>query len=212
MPRPVPTPILHLTHVRHLPRIIEHGLIGDLAARERGLLEIEIGEPSIKAPRRTRQVGRPPGGVVADYAPFYFAPRSPMLFSIDKGNVSTYQGGCEPLVYLVTSLERLTGAGLTWLVTDRNARLDYATFRGQDEDLDDHVDWDLMRETMWNNTPDFPDRKERRMAECLVREPVPWDLVTGVAARSEAVAQRVKTVLDEAGATTPVSVRRAWYF
>jgi hypothetical protein len=35
--------------------------------------------------RATKLVARPPMGVIHDYVPFYFAPRSPMLFTIDKG-------------------------------------------------------------------------------------------------------------------------------
>ena len=31
-----------------------------------------------------------PGGAVSDYVLFYFAPRSPMMYAIHRGNVPTY--------------------------------------------------------------------------------------------------------------------------
>lgn len=212
MPRPVPTPVMHFTHVANLPGIIANGLVSDLAAQREGWTTVDVGERSIKEARRTRTVNRPPGGVVADYVPFYFAPRSPMMNSIHHGNVATYQEGCDQLIYLGTTLERLSAVGLTWLVSDRNARLSYAEFRGQEDATLDHVDWDLMRATWWNNTVEFPDRKERRMAECLVHERVPWLAFQAVAVMNQTTAAEAQAVLSAAGEATPVSVRAGWYF
>jgi hypothetical protein len=118
--------------------IIATGLVSDLSARSDGSVRIDVGEPSIKVARRQRVVRSSPGGVVADYVPFYFAPRSPMISSNHHGRVATYQAGCERLIHLVTTLERLTEVGLTWVVSDRNAALAYAEFRGQDDARLDH--------------------------------------------------------------------------
>lgn len=212
MARPVPTPVMHLTHTDNLPGIITSGLLSDSLALSSGSTQVDIGEQPIKAGRRTRVVPLPPGGVVADYAPFYFAARSPMLFSINCGNVATYQDGCDRLVYLVTTLERLSEAGLTWVVSDRNARIAFAEFRGQEDPSHAHVDWELMASKWWMNTPEFPDRKERRMAECLVHERVPWRALDHLVVNTEAVAHEVRDVLAAAGHGTGVSVRPDWYF
>jgi len=212
MARPIPTPVMHFTHVENLPGIIANGLVSDLTARSEGSILVDVGEQSIKLARRTRAVGLRPGGVVADYAPFYFAPRSPMMYSIDHGNVATYRQGCDRIIYLVSSLERLSEAGLTWLVSDRNARMAYAEFRGQEDETFDHVDWDLMRAKWWNNTPEFPDRKERRMAECLVHERAPWASFVQVMTKTDATASEVRAMLSAAGQATRVIVRAGWYF
>ena len=212
MPRPVPTPIMHFTHVTNLPGIIANGLVSDRTAQHAGLTQVDVGEPSIKAERRRRVVDIAPGGVVGDYVPFYFAPRSPMMYSIFRGNVATYQGGCDRLVYLVTTLERLSATGLTWVVSDRNAVLAYAEFRDQGDQALAHVDWGLMRATWWNNTAGSPDRKERRMAECLVHERVPWGTFQQIITSSEASAIEVRAMLAAAGQVTPTTVRPGWYF
>ncbi|WP_161983184.1 DUF4433 domain-containing protein, partial [Candidatus Frankia alpina] len=102
MARFPPTPVMHFTHLDHLATIMREGLLSDTEVRRRGLLRTEVGNQGIKRRRRERCVRVPPGGVVADYVPFYFAPCSPMMYVIHQGGVPTYDGGCDDLVYLVT--------------------------------------------------------------------------------------------------------------
>lgn len=211
MPRPAPVRVLHFTHIDHLAAVIKHGLLSDTAAQTRSLVSAEVGNRSIKARRRNRAVPLPPGGVVADYAAFYFAPRSPMLYAIDRGNVPEYAGGTDPLVHLVTTVERLLGLGCTVLTTDRNAVLGVATFYEGIEGLEE-VDWQIMRATMWNNTVEEPDRMERRMAECLVHEVVPWEAFTELHVRSDVRQAQAEALLGAAGVRTPVLVTPDWYF
>jgi len=89
MPRPRPTPVFHFTRVEHLETIAASGLHCDSLAQANGMLTIEVGDTGIKARRSRRLVPLAPGGFVGDYAPFYFAPRSPMMYSIAAGNVPT---------------------------------------------------------------------------------------------------------------------------
>ena len=51
----------------------------------------------------------------------YYAARSPMLYIISKGDVPTYSGGQDEIVYLVTSIERVLEEHLRFVFTDRNA-------------------------------------------------------------------------------------------
>ena len=96
--RNVPTVVTHFTHVDNLPLMIQHGLLSDTAGRSSNVLVVEVSNLGIKDQRRDRDVPVPPGGAVADYVPFYFAPRSPMMYSISRGNVPSYQGGTARLI------------------------------------------------------------------------------------------------------------------
>lgn len=212
MPRPQPTDLFHITHVRNLVGIVNAGLMSDTDALALGSTEVDIGEQAIKVARRVRTVDAGPGGVVADYAPFYFAPRSPMMFSINCGNVDSYRDGCGPIVYLRTTLERVHELGLSWVVSDRNARLGTSRFTTDPATLDDHVDWALMEATYWNNTPERPDRKELRMAKCLVHRSTPWEAFLEVATKSESVARVVRQATNVAEHKIEVTVRGGWYF
>jgi len=206
--------VYHFTRVEHLDTIRGQGLRCDRQAQADGLLTIEVGNTGIKARRAQRTVPVRPRGVVSDYVPFYFAPRSPMLYSIHKGNVPGYTQGTGRIIYLVTTLERLLEVGLDPVLTDRNAVLQLASFHQfrDGEPADDFVDWPLMKQTMWHNTDADPDRLERRMAECLVHGAVPWSAIEYVGAKSDAVADEVRAKLGGELRHVRVEVRRNWYF
>ena len=121
-----------------------------------------------------------PERVVADFVPFYFGPRSPMLFSITQGNVSHYEGGQAPLVYLVTSIDQVVSHSLEWIFSDGGAEHQKSRFFNDITDLDQHIDWSVIRAKQWADTPDDSDRVRRRRAEFLVYDFFPWDLVTHV--------------------------------
>lgn len=202
---------MHFTRVENLETIIDHGLMSDEFARERGLLAVEIGDHGIKARRARRHVPCPPGGAVSHYAPLYFAPRSPMMYALHRGAYA-YRDGFDDVIYLVTSTERVLAAGRQLVVTDRNAVLDLAEFSADEEAWRAYVDWDLMKATMWNDTGEFPDRKERRMAEALVHQFVPFSAFAGIVARTDSTAGRVRGILQRKGVATSVVVRPGWYF
>ena len=214
MPQPVPTPVFHMTRIERLPNIIQNGLLPDNEVRRRGLAGVEIGYRHIKDRRAGRTVPCGPGGTLADYVPFYFAPRSPMLYAIQGGLVSAEAARTERIIYAFSTIQQLRASGLDVVLSNRHAELAYAEFREADaRQVDDgFIDWPLMREQYWNNTAGDPDRKERRQAECLVHAQVPWAALGGLVTKSEEVAREVRATLASLGDTTAVSVRRDWYF
>lgn len=213
MPRPVPTRLYHFTHVSHLATIVRDGLLCDAQAHVGDRLRIEVGNREIKTQRRQRPVLCGPGGVVADYVPFYFAPRSPMLYAIKGGNVPTYQGGQPGLIYLCSTIERLDELGCPWVATDRNASLAIARSTSRHEELDGLVDWQLMAARYWKNVPEDPDRRERRMAELMVHGCVPWDAIQFIGTRDKADLAAVEGALGSLGGHQPQrDVRPGWYF
>lgn len=75
--------LVHFTHERNLPSMIQfEKLLSDTAAQAAGSISVEVGHRDVKSRRRDMQVDVDPGGCPADYFPFYFAPRSPMLYVI----------------------------------------------------------------------------------------------------------------------------------
>ena len=204
--------LFHVTHVDNLPAIVTEGLVCDSSATARDLVSIDIGQQDVKSRRRQRPVPISPGGVVADYAPFYFAARSPMLYVIHKGDVSSYGGGQDGLVYLVTHVDKIVEMGLPFVFTDHNAATSYAKFSDRLEKLDRFVDWDLMEDRWWRDTPEDPDRMNRRMAELLVYRRAPWDAFIELAARTGKDAASAQATLASVSADSVVQVRQDWYY
>lgn len=209
--------IYHFTHVDNLRSILAAGALAcDSVAPEAGLAT-EIGAPEIKRRRRSVQVPTSPGGAVGDYVPFYFAPRSPMMYRIACDRRDTisgrYQGGTRPLVYLVSSVARVLDSGLSWVASDGNCASTVTTYTNSEADLDSHVDWDLMDSTIWKATEQDTDRPRRRMAELLVHRRFPLDTALGLAVSNEETALRVRDEIDASGRSVRfVEVRPRWYY
>ena len=202
-------PIYHFTDASNLGPILKAGA---LRCHRSAPTAVNIGNVSIKGNRELIEVGCGPGGKVCDYVPFYFAPRSPMLYSIMRGNVEGVDSNQRRLLYFVSSTEAMYDAGLQCVFSDGNAGTFGVTkFEDDPEKLSSHVDWPVMKLTIWNNTDADPDRRRRRMAEFLVHDEVPLELITEVGVYDARIkAGFVKAVGDNW--TVSVNVRTGWYF
>jgi hypothetical protein len=137
--------IYHITHRDNLPMIVQQrGLWSDVQCQAIGVNGKTIGYDHIKQRRIEHQVPRPPGGSLGDYVPFYFAPRSPMLYTIHHRNTA-FQGGQEPVVHLVSSVEAVAARipPLSWVFTDGHAVIDLSEYYANISDLG-NVDWAIM--------------------------------------------------------------------
>lgn len=203
------TRIYHITHLDNLRSILERGeLCCDQTRVEADIRARNIGYTHIKERRKNRVITKGPGGKLWEYTPFYFAPRSPMLYTIDRGNVPGYSEGQTPVVHLVATVEKVVDSGLGFVFTDGHAEIDISR---QFDDLADlhRIDWKIMGERYWHDTPEDNDRLRRRQAEFLVHRALPWHLVDRVGVISDEIAAAVRTVV---GPTPPVIVRPDWYY
>lgn len=128
--------IYHITHAENLPGIITaNGLWSDAAILEKSGRTANIGMSSIKERRLGLPVVCHPGDHVGEYVPFYFCPRSIMLFMIYRGNHPDldYRGGQDPIVHLEADLQEGVKWADTqsqlWAFTLSNAGAAYTEFR-----------------------------------------------------------------------------------
>jgi len=136
--------IYHITHVDNLGGIVaEGGLVSDREMLSRGGPVQAIGMSGIKRRRvEALPVDCHPGTKVGDYVPFYFCPRSVMLYVIHCANHPelTYRGGQEPIVHLEADLysviEWAEANNRRWTFSLSNAGAYYTEFRSQAEALD----------------------------------------------------------------------------
>jgi hypothetical protein len=211
---PKPIRIYHITHVDHLASILADGhLRSDAEMIARGGPKVAVGMSSIKERRLRLPVKCFPGTTVGQYVPFYFCPRSIMLYLLHVGNHPelTYRGGQEPIIHLQAtvhpSCDWADAEGLRWAFTLSNAGAVYTEFRDDLADLGD-VDWGSVAASDFRSAS----VKEGKQAEFLVEQRYAWSLVERVGVHSAAMRDRVLAELAGAAHRPPVDVIPRWYF
>ncbi len=209
---PNPTPIYHVSHVRNLSSILDSG--GVLSHHEMTRRKVgyqNIAYDHIQDRRETTLVFGAQGGCLHDYVPFHFAPKSPMLFTISKGNVPSYTEGQAPLIYLVATAQNIAAADISFAFTDGHATMRFTEFFFDLAKLN-RVDWSVMQSRYWFDSDQYPDRKRRRQAEFLVYKQFPVELVKGIAVNNARVQAQVLEILSGFGVELPVQIKPEWYY
>lgn len=207
--------LYHITHVDNLRTIKADGeLRSDAAIIARGGPVQAVGMSGIKRRRvEELEVACHPGTKVGDYVPFYFCPRSVMLYVIHRANHPelTYRGGQEPIVHLEANVHAVIQwaerTRTRWAFSLSNAGAYYTEFRSRLEELD-QLDWPAIAATDFRPA----EVKERKQAEFLVHGRFPFDLIERVGVRSAAVQARAAAALAGTGRQPPIEVRQEWYF
>ena len=206
------TAIYHITHIDNLAAIIARGeLLSDSLIRSEGVDPRNIAYAHIKQRRAAFAVQIPPGGTVADYVPFYFCPRSPMLYAVHGGKVEGYPGGQRSVLHLELDAEALVASGATCVHTDGHATMRLSTFFPGVAGLA-QLDWPLIGATSWGDTPEDGDRKRRKQAEFLVHRRVPWSRVSRIGVIDATIADEVRQRLAHAAHQPQIDVLRHWYY
>jgi len=218
-----PLRIFHITAIPNLVRIAKSKMLHANAVLQKKKIQHEnIAYQGAQGKRATKLVAKPPGGVIHDYVPFYFAPRSPMLGAINLGKVEGCTYHQQDIVHFATTVEAVVEAGLTFVFYDYNATLDFANCYSDLKYLD-KINWDLFYEAprldgyckFWFSTVNNPKyilRMETRQAEFLVHQSVPLNLMDVVGVYSPEKAAEVQEIFDDAKINIPVEVKTAWYY
>jgi hypothetical protein len=214
-PPPARPQIFHIVHVDRLASILSDGrLFSDARMIER--LDgsgTTIGMGSIKRRRLELPVRCHQGDRVGEYVPFYFCPRSIMLYVIHCANHPelSYKGGQNPIIHLEADLKEVVGwadgQDRRWAFTLTNAGELYTTFRSNLDDLEE-LDWDAIRANEWR----MPEVKEAKQSEFLVHKSFPWHLIKRIGVRSMAVNVAVDEALRNANHKPKVEIKPDWYY
>lgn len=212
MPAPADPSIYHIVHVDRLASIVADGCLWcDAEAAKRRASGTAIGIPEIKAIRLERVLNSHPGLRVGDCVPFYFCPRSTMLYVIHMANHQnlSYRDGQEPIVHLEANLrEAVAWAGgkeRRWAFTLSNAASSYCEDRCDLAHLDE-IDWDAIEARDWTR------RKHGKQAEFLIERSFPWTLVRRIGVCSQDTWRRAGAVVQGGGHRPAVEIVRDWYY
>lgn len=199
--------IFRITHRDNIPFIFDNGL--HCASSEiRDPTFVPIGKQDLIDRRASRVVGVPPGGTLADYVPFYFAPRTPMLGAIRFGK-GVQPRANEEIVFLVSSLHALGKNDVTFLFTDRHAVPRHTRFSSSLTDLN-WLPWEDFRAKNFRRYED-PDRFERYEAEALAHRYVPLNALLGIACYADNVKANLDHAIAQRSLTLTTYLRTGWY-
>ncbi len=203
--------LFRITHIANLPWLLANGLhCANSTVADPNFTP--IGNPGLIEKRTHRPVPIPPGGTLADYVPFYFTPKSPMLYNINTGHGGITRRENKDIVILVSSCRAMHDNGVTMLFTDRHAYVATATWTKDQGALAELIDWDILCRHDFARDDSYPDKMERYQAEALAYHRVPPGALLGIGCASEAIKRAIEASVSTAGHAVQVFVRPGWYF
>ena len=204
--------IYHICHIDRLRSIVAEGaLLCDTEIERRPVAGTVIGMTSIKQRRLHLTLSSHPDIHVGDCVPFYFCPRSIMLYLIYRANHDAliYRGGQGPIIHLEADLRRTVAWAENhhqrWAFTLSNAGSSYFEDRCDLSQLHE-IDWAAVAARDWQQC------KDGKQAEFLLEGRFPWGLVSKIGVLSRAVYQQAVAAMATAGHKPRVDIERQWYY
>lgn len=206
--------IYHITHIQNLSGILQTGKLWSDVKRIKRDLDCKIvGMSTIKKRRLKLPVKCHPKTTVGQFVPFYFCPRSVMLYILHMGNHPelTYRGGQSPIVHLEADLREVVTWADThrrhWAFSTSNAGARYADFYADLDHLD-KINWPAV------GARDFrdPDIKDGKQAEFLVHKSFPWHLIQTIGVLNAKREAEVNSILRNTESPPVVRMTHSWYF
>lgn len=213
MPAPANPKLFHIIHVDRLASVIATGsLLCDAQIAAQGAMGTTIGMSSIKQRRLQKlTLATQPGLYVGQCVPFYFCPRSIMLYLIYQANHPDldYKGGQGSIVHLQADLNAVVAWAnqqqRRWAFTLSNAGSSYFEDRNDLANLHE-LDWQAIQANQWQSC------KEGKQAEFLIEQACPWHLVEAIGVASQLLYQQVTNAVQTTAHRPTVTLKPEWYY
>lgn len=163
----------------------------------------DIANHDVQDKRSQTLVPFSPGGNLHSYVPFYFWGQTPMLL--------VNQHRQNEIIFFVTHTKTIAKVGLPFVFTDRHAVVSYARFYNELDELK-NLDWETIKLRYWKNTSDDPGRREKKQAEFLIYNKLPWEQIYGIAVIDDNVGARVESIVNGLQHKPVIKTKREWYF
>lgn len=201
--------ICHIDNLRHLLNV-------GMCSKYHPLADpnfVRIGNIEIINARDTTDVQIAGYGKVGEYVPFYFTPRSIMLYNIVTGHRAPKVPKVprENILVIRCLIEQLAKCG-RYFFTDGQANVSNGTNHFHDlKDLD-KIDWAIIQTSSFSKSTDDLDRARRYQAEFLVHDHVPVSAVESIVVYNKFAQARVEAQLKELQKDLSVQIIRNYFF
>lgn len=195
-----------ITHIDNIPHIVRNGIVkADSPLRDDNY--VSIGDRQVIRVRTEMAVD---DRRISDYIPFYFGPRSPMLYVIQHGYNGVQRVEPWNIVYCVIRLDDVVNNNIDCVFTNGHALSKITTFFPKEclIGIDDIVKYDDVYSSQWDIETDI-DLKRRKEAELLIKNDLPPQFIKGFVVYNEEAKQKMMMMgIDE----NKVVVAPGYYF
>jgi hypothetical protein len=134
-----------------------------------------------------------------------------MLFNIRTGRIGAKQTPVAQIVFLVSSIGKMSALDVPFVMTDRHAFLETATFSSGSGGLE-WIDWRILQARDFRKSEEDPGKMERYQAEALVHRHLPVLALLGLACHDAGAEAKLKSELTRRGLSLTLAIRPDWYF
>lgn len=204
------TVAMRMVHIKNIPHILEHG-ITHRNSEQANKNYIPIGDSSLIASRSEWKI---PGTEfnLGDFIPFYFGPRTPMLYEIQYGYNNVVRVEPAEIVYCIISIQDVIDNSLEGFFTDGHAKNVLTTFYRNDRlsDIIQLVSRKDVFERNWGPQYDNTgETKRKKSAELLLKNDIGPEFIKWfVVYNKEAKATLLSYGIDE----EKILVKADFYF
>ncbi len=201
-----------ICHIHNLPHILEHGLCTKHHPNASPDF-ISIGNPSIISTRDSTLVKIDGYGSIGEFIPFYFTPKSMMLFNIITG----YQAPLVPkrnkedIIVIRCRINDLSKAG-KFFFTDGQANVTSITNHYSNLIDLDKIDWDIIQTSDFKKSEADTDKQRRYQAEFLVQHNVPVNFIESINVYNSKAATFVQTELAKTDRLITMRIHTFYFF
>ena len=214
--RPV---IYHIVHLDRLPSITsDMHLWSDAVMAQRGKRGTSIGLSTIKDRRlRKLTLSSHLGLHIGECVPFYFCPRSVMLYVIYKQDHHEliYRGGQGPIIHLVAefhaAVDWADANKRRWAFTTSNAGSRYFVDYSDLGHLH-RIDWTAVQARSLSGPGIDPAVKEGKQAEFLIEYSFPWEQISRVGVYSQQARNGALQALRSSVHQPTIEIKPEWYY
>lgn len=199
--------IFRITHIQNLAWIMDNGL-----HCQSSLVSdpdfTPIGRTSLIEQRTDLPIRHKSGGNLSDYIPFYFVPKTPMLYNIVTGRGVRLRTP-EEIVVIISSIHKALGFGAEVIFTDRAAYMETANFHHELAKLAS-LPWVAFNRFDFKRQVDDLDAFDRYRAEALVKRHLPIQGILAIGVFRQYAEPQVNKIVRERSAAVNVVCRPHW--
>ncbi|MDE5829206.1 MAG: DUF4433 domain-containing protein [Duncaniella sp.] len=196
-----------ITHIDNIPHILRFGIL-QASSPLCSPSFVSIGDTQVITSRKDLVINNIH---ISDCVPFYFGPRSPMLYVIQHGYNGVRRRKPEEIVYCVIRLADIISSEIECIFSNGHALSAITKFYPKDSlsDINNIIRYEDVYASKWNNNEYDIDIKRRKEAELLINDDVPTQLICGYVVYNE----NAKSILKSLGITdNMIHVAPQYYF